>query len=228
MQHVLHPRGLAASALGQSGPGRLPCRCSPRQGVHARVLHPGVQKSYISRVPVRAAEPDKGGQRHGPAHPTADVLTANASSGTCLSSWTSRPAHPAHPQWCPQKSCLQLLKVCGAGAEHSCLWRASEHASSSYTGGSHVVRAHHTDFPNLLTLCCMQLQGSLALQAEAVPRRRADIVGCSGKLSTCYMPPPLARLQIGLIDLHQLNLTPAVLCRPAAAIPSPLMSIARQ
>ena len=65
--------------------------------MHARVLHPGVQKSHISRVPVRAAEADKGSQRRGTAHPTADNLTANASSGTCLSSWpadgTRRPRH---------------------------------------------------------------------------------------------------------------------------------------
>ena len=95
-------------------------------------------------------------------------------------------------------------------------------------GGSRVSRAHQTDFQNLLTFHCIYLQGSLALQAVGVPRRRADIVGCLDKLSTCYMPPPLACLLIGLIHLHQPDLTPAVLCRPAAAIPLPPMSIARQ
>ena len=80
----------------------------------------------------------------------------------------------------------------------------------------------------MLTLHCIQLQGSLALQAARVPRRRADMVGCSGKLSTCYMLPPLAYLLIDLMDLHEPALTPAVLCRPAAAIPLPLVSIARQ
>lgn len=54
------------------------------------------------------------------------------------------------------------------------------------------------NFQNLLTFPCIQLQGSLALQAAGVPRRHVDIVGCSGKLSTCYMPPPLARLLMGL------------------------------
>ena len=100
---------------------------------------------------------------------------------------------------CPHIELLLLLKVCGAGAEHSCLWRASEHASSSYL----IFQAPQTDFPNQLTLRvhCIQSQGSLALQAAGVPRRHADIVGGgSGKLSTCYMPPPLPRLLIDLID----------------------------
>ena len=66
------------------------------------------------------------------------------------------------------------------------------------------------------------------MQAAGGPRRRADIVGCSSNLSTRYMPSPLACLLIGLIDLHQPDLAPAVLCRPAAAIPSPLMSITSQ
>ena len=70
-------------------------RSSTQQGVHVRCLHPGIKKTCMSRVPVTAAEVHKAGQkpvlakeqalRYGVAGPTAHIVTASASSGTCLS-----------------------------------------------------------------------------------------------------------------------------------------------